>query len=65
MSLHAQQISPAQEGFEPLCLKCLERDNIVSVVECSTVATIAISSTADVVTNPFVEDTTDTSQTYL
>ena len=57
-SLRAQQISSAQEGFELPCLKCLERDNVVSVAECSTVATVAISSTADVVTNPSAEDTT-------
>ena len=57
-SLRAQQISPAQEGFEPPCLKCLERDNDVSVAECSTATTIAISSTGDVVTNPSSEDTT-------
>ncbi|SPT17432.1 unnamed protein product [Triticum aestivum] len=57
-SLRAQQISPAQEGFEPPCLKCLERDNATSVAECSTAATIAISSTANVVTNPSAEDTT-------
>ena len=57
-SLRAQQISPAQEGFEPPCLKCLECDNADSVAECSTTATVAISSTADVVTNPSAEDTT-------
>ena len=57
-SLRAQQISPAQEGFEPPCLKCLERDSATSVSECSTTATVAISSTADVVTNPSAEDTT-------
>ena len=57
-SLHAQQISSAQEDFDPPCLKCLERDNVVSVAECSTAATFAISSTADVVTNPSAEDTT-------
>src|SRR3989337_4487097 len=44
-SLHAQQTSSAQEGFEPPCLKCLERDNIVSIAECSTPATVAISPT--------------------
>ena len=57
-SLHAQQVSTTQEDFEPPCLKCLERDNVVSVVECSTASTVAISSTADVVTNPSSEDTT-------
>ena len=57
-SLHAQQISSAQEDFEPPCLKCLERDNAASVAGCSTTTTIAISSTADVVTNPSIEDTT-------
>ena len=57
-SLRAKQISSAQEGFEPPCLKCLERDNDVSVAECSTAATVAISSTANVVTNPSAEDTT-------
>ena len=57
-SLRAQQISPAQEGFEPPCLKCVEHDNAISVAECSTTTTIAISSTADVVTNPSAEDTT-------
>src|SRR3954469_5012682 len=57
-SLRAQQISTAQEGFEPPCLKCLERDNATSVAECSTVATGSISSTTDVVTNPSAEDTT-------
>src|SRR3954462_8895427 len=51
-SLRAQQISPAQDGFEPPCLKCLERDNATSVAECSTAATVALSSTIDVVTNP-------------
>ena len=57
-SLRAQQISSAQEGFEPPSLKWLERDNVVSIVECSTAATVAISSTADVVTNPSREGTT-------
>ena len=57
-SLHDQQISPAQEGFEPPFLKCLEHDNATSVVECSTAATVAISSTVDVVTNPSAEDAT-------
>ena len=57
-SLHAEQISSAQEGFEPPCLKCIERDNATSVAECSTAATVAISSTVDVVTNPSTEDTT-------
>src|SRR3954469_15515809 len=54
-SLRAQQICPAQDGFEPPCLKCIERDNATSVVGCSTVA---LSSTTDVVTNPSAEDTT-------
>ena len=57
-SLRAQQISSAQEGFEPPCLKCLEHDNAVFVAEYSTAATVAISSTADVVTSPSTEDTT-------
>ena len=57
-SLRAQQISSAQEGFEPPCLKCLERDNVASVAGCSTATTVAISSTADMVTNPFAEDAT-------
>ena len=48
-SLCAQQISSAQEDFVPPCLKCLERDNAISIVECSTASDIAISSTADVV----------------
>src|SRR4051812_21624373 len=39
-SLRAQQFSPAQEGFEPPCLKCLECDNATSAVECSTAATV-------------------------
>ena len=34
------------------CLKCLERDNVVFVAKCSTAATVAISSTVDVVSNP-------------
>ena len=51
-SLRAQQISPALDGFEPPCLKCLERDNATSVAECSTAATVALSSTTDVETNP-------------
>ena len=57
-SLRAQQISSAQEGFEPPCLKCIERDNDVSVAECSTATTVAISSTTNVETNPSSEDTT-------
>ena len=57
-SLRAQQISSAQEGFEPPCLKCIEHGNVVSVAECSTTATVAISSTANVVTKPSAEDTT-------
>ena len=57
-SLRAEQISSAQEGFEPPCLKCIERDNATSVAECSTTATVAISSTVDVVTNPSAEDAT-------
>ena len=35
-----------------------ERDNATSVAECSTAATVAISSTVDVVTNPSAEDAT-------
>ncbi len=57
-SLRAEQISSAQEGFEPPCLKCIERDNATSVAECSTATAVAISSTVDVVTNPSAEDTT-------
>ena len=57
-SLRAQQVSSAQDGFEPPCLKCIERDNATSVAECSTAATVALSSTTDVVTNPSAEDTT-------
>ena len=57
-SLCSQQISSPQEGFEPPCLKCLERDNVVSIAECPTAATVAISSTANVVTNPSAEDNT-------
>ena len=57
-SLRAQQISSAQEGFEPPCLKCLEHDNATFVAECSTAASGAISSTIDVVTNPSAEDST-------
>ena len=57
-SLRAQQISSTQEEFEPPCLKCIERGNAVSIAECSTATTVEISSTADVVTNPSVEDTT-------
>ena len=57
-SLRAQQISPAQDGFEPPCLKCIERNNATSVAECSNAATVALSSTTDVVTNPSTEDTT-------
>ena len=57
-SLRAQRISTAQEDFESPCLKCLEHDNDVSLAECSTTATIAMSSTVDVVTNPSAEDTT-------
>ena len=34
-SFCAQQISSAQDGFEPPCLKCIERDNATSVAECS------------------------------
>ena len=56
-SLRAEQISPAQEGFEPPCLKCIERDNANSIAECSTATTVALSSTTDVVTNPSSEDT--------
>ena len=57
-SLRAQQISSAHEGFEPPFLKCLEHDNVVPLAECSTAATVTISSTANVVTNPSAEDTT-------
>ena len=57
-SLRAQQISSTQEGFEPPCLKCLEHDYVVSVAGCSTAAIVAISSTADAVTNPSTEDAT-------
>ena len=57
-SFRAQQISSAQDGFEPPCLKCIERDNAASVAECSTATTVALSSTTDVVTNPSSEDTT-------
>ena len=57
-SLLAQQISVAQDEFEPPCLKCIERDNAASVAECSTTTTVALSSTTDVETNPSTEDTT-------
>ena len=57
-SIRVEQISPAHEGFEPPCLKCLECDNATSVAECSTAATVAISSTVDVITNPSAEDAT-------
>ena len=57
-SLLAQQISFAQEEFVPPCLKCLECNNVVSVAECSTASNVAISSIADVVTNPSTEDAT-------
>ena len=57
-SLRAEQISSAQEGFEPPCLKCIERDNATSVAECSTATAVPISSTVNVVTNPSAEDTT-------
>ena len=42
----------------PPCLKCLVRDNVVPIAECSTASNVAISSTADVVTNPSTEDAT-------
>ena len=57
-SLRIQQIDSSQEDFETPCLKCIERDNDVSVAECSTAAIVAMSSTVDVVTNPSSEDTT-------
>ena len=57
-SLRAKQISSAQEGFEPPCLKCIEHDNAVSVAGCFTTSDVAISSAADVVTNPSIEDPT-------
>ena len=57
-SLRAQQINSAQDGFEPPCLKCIERDNATSVAECSNAAAVSLSSTTDVVTNPSAEDTT-------
>ena len=57
-SLLAQQVSSAQEDFVPPCLKCLERDNVISIAECSTASEFAISSTANVVTNPSSEDAT-------
>ena len=57
-SLLAQQISVAQEGFQPPCLKCIERDNATSVAGCSSAATVAISSTVDVETNPSAEHAT-------
>ena len=57
-SLRAKQISSAQEGFEPPCLKCLECDDATSVAKCSTATPVAISSTVNVVTNPSTEDTT-------
>ena len=57
-SLRAQQISSAQDAFEPPCLKCIEHDNATSVAECSTAPAVSLSSTTDVVTNPSAEDTT-------
>ena len=63
-SLRAEQISSAQEGFEPPCLKCIEHDNAASVAKCSTATNVAISSTADVVTNPSAEDTTTIADEY-
>ena len=44
--------------IEPPCIKCIEHDNATSVAGCSTASTIAISSTADVPTNPSAEDAT-------
>ena len=57
-SLLAQHVSASHEEFEPPWLKCIERDNATSVAEGSTAATVAISSTIDVVTNPSAEETT-------
>ena len=57
-SLLAQQISSVQEDFVSPCLKCIEHDNAISVAECCTVGTIAISSTDDVVSDLSSEDTT-------
>ena len=39
-------------------LKCIERDNATSVAECSTAATVSLSSPTDVVANSSAEDTT-------
>ena len=39
-------------------LKCLARDNAISIVECSNAFEVAISPTVDVVTNPSSEDAT-------
>ena len=57
-SLLAQQISVTQNGIETPCLKCIERNNATSVAECSTAATVSLSSPTEVVTNPSTEDTT-------
>ena len=56
-SVRAQQISSAQAGFEPPCLKCLEHESANSSPESSNASIAANSSIVSVVTNSSFEDT--------
>ena len=49
---------PLRKDLNHHVLNALSAINATSVAECSTAATVAISSPVDVVTNPFAEDTT-------
>src|SRR3954467_6895686 len=57
-SLLSQQIIMPQEGFNPPCLRCIERDQIISVSS-SSMSSDSIISIASVVSNPSSEDTID------
>src|ERR1041385_4379428 len=57
-SLLSQQIIMPQEGFNPPCLKCIERDQIISVSS-SSMSSDSVVSITSVVSNPSSEDIID------
>src|SRR4051812_10929220 len=57
-SLLSQQIIMPQEGLNPPCLKCIERDQIISVSS-SSMSSDSVISITSVVPNPSSEDSID------
>ena len=55
-SFLAQQISAAQDEFEPPCLKCIERESTNSSPECSNASNVTNSSPVSAITNSSSED---------